>query len=352
MSQSDKRFPLDSLVQPTSVPDPSLRLSLLHQCVELLRELTCTVPPDPPSDRSEEVLEESKPSDFLSDPAMVSVASGPTLALSEYGDETSLHEARMEALDVFDSRLLDMHSYVVLWMDTVQVWGTPMFLCLGATEEGYRHILGFVEAPARDVASMKQLLCTLRNRGVQTESGLLCITSGDAQLSRLIPEMLHPVRLQSCQYRKRERVLSYLGDADFARIKGAMIRAYEIPVYEQAHSALLQVHADLLHCNRSAAQWFKQDLEQTLTLHRTGQMDQLSRSLRSTRSVVRAAQQLNRRLKGIRRWLGPTSRRAQIALVCMEMELRMRRLSHASALPALRTALFAESADTSEPESV
>jgi len=346
MSHFQERFRPDDLLQQTSVQDPSLRLSLLYHCVELLRELTGPMAQDPPSRQSEDSEEIEIPAS-VSDSKPIVVASESTLALSEYGDEAALHSARMEALEVFDTRPLDVHSYVVLWFDRFQVWGHPLLLCMGATEEGYRHILNFVEAPARDIASMQQLLGTLLDRGLRTEPGLFCITSGEAQLSRQVIASLQPVGMQYCQYRKRERVLSYLGDADFARIKGAMMRAYELPVYAEAHAALMQVHADLLHCNRSAAQWLQQDLEQTLTLHQTGRMDQLSRSLRSTRCIARAAQQLNQRLKGVRRWLPPISRRVQIALLCLEMELRMRRLAHACALPALRTACTVESADTS-----
>ena len=351
MRHSQERFVPNDLLQQTSVLDPSLRLSLLHHCVELLRELTGPTAQDPPSGRSVDPEEiESPASD--SDPKPVAVASESTLALSEYGDEAALHTARMEALEVFDTRPLEVHSHVVLWFDRVQVWGHPLLLCMGATEEGYRHVLNFVEAPPRDIASMQQLLGTLLDRGLRTEPGLFCITSGETELSKQVTELLQPTGMQYCQYRKRERVLSYLGDRDFARIKGAMMRAYEIPVYAQAHAALMQVHADLLHCNRSAAQWLQQDLDQTLTLHRTGRMDQLSRSLRSTRCIARAAQQLNQRLKGVRRWLPPIFRRAQIALLCLEMELRMRRLAHASELPALCTACSAESADTSERKPV
>ena len=345
MSDSQERFPPPDLLPQRAISDLSLRLSLLHHCVELLRELTGTTALDPPSAPLENPKEIEPPA-----PDLTPVASGPTPALSEYGDQ--LHEVRMEALEVFDSRRLDVHPYVVLWMDTVHVWGTPMLLCMGATEEGDRHLLNFVEAPARDLASVQQFLRMLVDRGLRTEPGLFCITSGDAQLSKQVVEVLHPVGLQYCQYRKRERVLSYLGDADVARIKGAMMRAYELPVYAEAHAALIQIHAELQHCNRSAAQWFKQDLDHTLTLHRTGRMQTLSRSLRSTRCVVRAAQQLNQRLHGVRRWLAPTSRRAQIALLCLELGLRMRRLGHARELPALRTALLAKSADTSGQELV
>jgi len=44
---------------------------------------------------------------------------------------------------------------VVLWIDVVQVWGRPLELCLAATVEGYRRILGFVEATLHDVLAMQ-----------------------------------------------------------------------------------------------------------------------------------------------------------------------------------------------------
>ncbi len=69
-------------------------------------------------------------------------------SLSEYGDEASLHQVRMEVLDVFDHRPLHTNHYVVLWVDIAQIWGQP--LCVWATEEGYRHVLGFVEASTQD----------------------------------------------------------------------------------------------------------------------------------------------------------------------------------------------------------
>lgn len=251
MRHSQERLLPNDLLQQTSVLDPWLRLSLLHHCAELLRELTGPTAQDPPSRLPVDPEEiESPASD--SDPKPVAVASESMLGLFEYGDEAALHAVRMEALEVFDTRPLDVHSYVVFWFDRVQVWGHPLLLCMGATEEGYRHILNFVEAPARDIACVQQLLCTLLDRGLRTDPGLFCITSGEAQLSRQVTECLQPVGMQYCHYRKRERVLSYLGDRDLARIKGAMMRAYEIPVYGPAHAALMQVHADLLHCNRGA----------------------------------------------------------------------------------------------------
>ncbi len=44
----------------------------------------------------------------------------PTV-LAEYGDEANLHKVRMEAAEVFDTRLYDREEYVVLWIDAYQV---------------------------------------------------------------------------------------------------------------------------------------------------------------------------------------------------------------------------------------
>jgi len=134
----------------------------------------------------------------------------------DYGDEASLDQARMEALEVFDSRRLDVHPYVVLWMDRLHVWGHPLLLCMGATEDGYRHLLNFEHA--LDMDAIQRFLGALMDRGLCTESGLLCIISGDSRLHQRITDLLDPIGIQHCQHHKREHVLSHLGETDRARI--------------------------------------------------------------------------------------------------------------------------------------
>jgi len=112
MTHFDDQNSPHHLPEQFSVSDPSFRLSLLHQCVDLLRELTHPSPLDSPSPSTESLPEEPESSPGTSDPTNVLSPS----TLSPYGDETSLDQARMEALEIFDSRRLDVHPYVVLWM--------------------------------------------------------------------------------------------------------------------------------------------------------------------------------------------------------------------------------------------
>ncbi len=215
---------------------------------------------------------------------------------------------------------------------------------MGATVEGYRRVLGFVEASIQDPVSVCNLLEDLVHRGLSVEQGLLCVTPGITNLSRSLTERYgEQIRFQHCQMHKRARVVSYLPVSEQREIQGAITRAYGSPDLASVRTALEQVHTQLQSRNRSAAQWLMRNLELSLTLHQSGLYDQLSRSLRSTQCVLlRTVQQLNRRLRGVRQWLAPPVRRAQFALLLLEIEARMRRLAHAAYLSPMRTALFSK----------
>ena len=341
MSRSDEFIQLAQTLREAGESGQVLRLTLLRHFGELIRDLTHDLDTEPPLHSSSEAMDSLEGDLTDANSGEVPAQVPDRIALSEYGDEASLHAVRMEALEVFETRKLSAEAVVVLWIDVVHVWGRPLVLCMAATAEGYRRVLGFVEASLQDVVALQHLLQGLLERGLCPDRGLLCITAGTAALSQTLAQYLGPqICEQFCQVHKRERVISYLSDADRPRIRNAITRAFALPEPEQARAALMRIHAELCTCNRSAAQWLLRDLDPTLTLHRSGLYEQLSPSLRSTRCIAQVAQQLTRRLRGIRRWLPPQSRRAQIALLLLEMELRMRRLAHASYLPSMQSAFF------------
>jgi len=65
----------------------------------------------------------------------------------------------------------------------------------------------------------------------------------------------------------------------------------------------MRVYEELQPLNRTAAQWLLRNLDQTLTLHRTGLYERLSPSLRSTRSLAHIALKLHRHLREVRQWI-------------------------------------------------
>ena len=355
MELSDDLSQLDQGLREAGQSGRLLRYYLLRHFSELVQRLTCSLESDvqqgPLAELAGTEAKASKDEALTVDQAQAEAPypSSGTNERPRHGDDAYLREVRTKALEVFDERSLSGQDYVALWLDAVPVWGRSLMLCMAVTADGYRHMLACTEATLQDSAAARLLLQGLRKRGLCVDRGLLCITSGQAQLGLALTESLGtPLRLQHCQMAKRERVVSYLADEDRRSVRGAITRAFQEPEPDEAHAALMRIHAALKPRNRSAAQWLLRDLEHTLTLHRTGLYELLSSSLRGTRSLTHISRQLLIQLRGLRHWLPPQERHAQMAYLLLEMESRMRRLAHASQLLPMRSALFADEASASQ----
>ena len=338
MHQSENPLPLASLLGEAKELGPTLGWSLLRHLSEWMLDLSHSVDTE-----AMEPVQASAPVDTACPPAVEGEAPQPAgvLALPEYGDEAALHEIRMEALHVFETRTFRHESMVALWLDVVPFWGHSLMVCMGVNREGYRRVLGFVEASLQELDVLRHLIEDMVDRGLCVEAGLLWIVPGPGEVSHLLAKWFGPqIRIQHCQVQKCRRVSSALAEPDQGEVYRALKRAFEIPEPKQAKAALMQIHADLLNRNRSAAQRLLKDLDLTLTVHQSGMLQQLSPGLRTTRCIARTAQYLNQRTRGIRHWLPPKTRRAQIALLLLETELHTRRLAYASVLPSMQEALF------------
>ena len=336
---SEEFSQLESALREAGEPGRVLQLELLKQFGQFVQRLSSSLASEVPVEKPKEVPAEAE---------IAPPAPSTEVLLSGYGDATSLREVRGEALEVFDTRPLDAEDYVALWVDAIEVWGRKFLLCMGVTAQGRKHMLGVVEGREYDPAAAGQLLDDLVRRGLNASEGLLGITSGTAQLSRVLADYFGPkLKSQYCQMHKRQRVLSVLGVQDQIRIRGAITRAYACLEADEARSALMRVYEELQPLNRTAAQWLLRNLDQTLTLHRTGLYERLSPSLRSTRSLAHIALKLHRRLREVRQWIPAPERRGYLALLLLEIEAGLRRLPHAAQLPAMRSVLFEE-----DPESV
>ena len=252
MPESDKILSLARLLDEAGKLDPSLRWSLLRHVSELMLDLPPTVDPDPvvppplsaplEGDGSDSVLEGETPVQPLG-----------ALALSEYGDEAALHEVRMEALHVFETREFSEESMVAIWLDVVPFWGHPLLVCMGVNVEGYRRVLGFAESSLQ-VICVKRLIQDVLDRGLGVDAGLLWIIPGLDALSSLLTDWFGPrIRVQHCQVQKCARVVGLVPESEQREVQGALRRAFEIPTPKAARAALMQIHAEL--SNRSAAQF-------------------------------------------------------------------------------------------------
>ena len=81
--------------------------------------------------------------------------------------------------------------------------------------------------------------------------------------------------MQRCQWHKRENVVSQLSKSEQVSWRQRLQRAYNRPEYKEALTALEQLFDELEERNQSAAVSLEEGLEETLTLHRFIEDDEL-----------------------------------------------------------------------------
>ena len=113
--------------------------------------------------------------------------------------------------------------------------------------------------------------------------GLLVIIDGGKGLQAAVKKAFRKRALiQRCQWHKRENVVSYLSKGEQASWRKRLQWAYNRPEYEEALTALEQLHGELEERNQSAAGSLEEGLEETLTLPRLGVHAVLGRSFKTT----------------------------------------------------------------------
>ncbi len=245
-----------------------------------------------------------------------------------------------KALEEFESRQLDEEQFIALWIDGKHLARHQIVICLGLTEEGRKIALGFVETTTENAEAVKGLLRDLIRRGLSFEEGLLCVIDGSKGLQAAVGDVFgEKAAIHRCQWHKRENVVGYLNEEDKKSYRKRLQRAYEKKTIEDARKALYEIHADLEKLNRSAANSLIEGLEETLTLHRLGVIEELGVSLKTTNVIENLNSQLGKRIGRIKRWINSDQRQRWVAMSLLDIEPRLRRINSYDKLPLLRAAL-------------
>ena len=79
--------------------------------------------------------------------------------------------------------------------------------------------------------------------------------------------------------------------------------------------------------------------EETLTLHRLGVFEELSKSLKTSNPIESLNSQLDKYVRRVKHWMHSDQRQRWVAMGILEAETKMRRIFHPEHLPMLRAAL-------------
>ena len=259
-------------------------------------------------------------------------------------------EQSAKALEEFETRSLEDLDLVALIMDAKHVAGKQMMVALGVTAGGRKIPLSFEEASTEHHEPVKSLLRELIDRGLSHDQGLLFVTDGARGLHKAIREIFSGyVLIQRCQWHKRENIVGYLPKSDRKKWRRKLRRAYRKPTYEEAKTALTDLHAELQGINRSAARSLQEGLEQTLTLHRLGVSEEVGRSLKTTNAIENLNSLVEDYIGNVKRWHHSKQRARWFALGLLEAEQRMNRIAGYEDLSKLRDTLQRELDIDKEP---
>ncbi len=228
-----------------------------------------------------------------------------------------------------------------------------MVVALGITLSGEKRFLGFVETDTESEQVLTPFLRSLTERGLDISQGLLVVIDGGKGLRAAVKKAFRSRALvQRCQWHKRENVVGYLSRSEQSPLRKRLQRAYERPEYNEALTALTQLHRELEERNQSAAASLEEGLEETLTLHRLGVYGVLGRSLKTTNCLESVNALIEGRCAKIDHWKNSSQRQRWLATALVDIEPRLRKVVGYRHLPKLRQALKRElkiEAKTSTP---
>jgi len=266
-----------------------------------------------------------------------------SFGLSQSSVSRAFMEESSKLLEAFEQRDLSGYDFIALVIDGKHFLKEQVVIALGVTSSGDKIPLGFIQTTTENSTAVQGLLQNLLARNFRFTEGLLAILDGAKGLSKAVKETFGEfVVIQRCQWHKRENVVSYLKKEEEIQYRGKLQRAYLEPEYHAAKNKLLEVRDELKKINRSAANSLEEGLEETLTLHRLGLIEELGKSLTTTNIIENLNSQLNKYVGRIKRWVNPEMQARWIATALVEVGQKMRRINNHKKLYLLRTALKSE----------
>jgi len=266
-----------------------------------------------------------------------------SFGLSQSTVSRAFIEQSAKALEEFEKRDLGLYNFVALVIDGKHLSKENIVIALGVTISGEKIPLGFIQTTTENNKAIKGLLKELIGRNFRYNEGILVLVDGSKGLKKAVDETFGDYAIiQRCQWHKRENVISYLNQEDQQHYRGKLQRAYSEPVYENAKAKLMEIHAELMKINRSSAKSLEEGLEETLTMHRLGLVEQLGRSFTTTNLIENLNSQLKKYIGRVKYWMNSEMRSRWMAVSLLQIERRMRRVNNYQKLHLLRIAIKTE----------
>lgn len=119
-------------------------------------------------------------------------------------------KASQKELDTLLTRPLPPTRMVALFIDGIDFAGEMLIVALGLDSAGNKHVLGIRQGTTENAIVCRELLTSLRDRGLDTSRPILCVLDGSKALGSAVREVFDQnVLIQRCQVHKKRNVQAH-----------------------------------------------------------------------------------------------------------------------------------------------
>jgi transposase-like protein len=217
----------------------------------------------------------------------------------------SRHYVRVMAdrIRKFCERRWDGVRFVAIMIDGKSFAREMMIAVLGVTATGEKHMLGLRQGATENAQVCKELLESLRERGVSTDVPTLFVLDGAKALQAAVKSVWGDnAVVQRCQVHKKRNVKEHLAKGYWPELSRRLGEAYGETDYDRALSLLKKAEVWLEGINPDAAASLREGMEETLTVVRLGVHAKLRQTLSNT-NVMESAFSVVEQVTGrVKRW--------------------------------------------------
>jgi putative transposase len=230
---------------------------------------------------------------------------------------------------------------VALMVDGVHFADHLCVVALGIDISGTKHPLAVFEGDTENATVVKDLLVSLRDRGLDTTKPILVVIDGAKALHSAVNAVFdHPV-MARCQLHKIRNVEAKLPKALAATVSKKMRAIYHYDEALRAEAELSELARQLQKSHPGAAGSLREGLAETLTVMRLKVPPTLARTLRSTNAIESMIEICREHSSNVKRWRDGEMALRWCAAGMGEAAKQFRKVNGFLHLPALRKALDA-----------
>lgn len=238
--------------------------------------------------------------------------------------------ATVEELAGLLARPLGDLDLVAILIDGIHFQDHLLVVALGIASDGHKHVLGLWEGDTENTATVTGLLTSLRDRGLDISIPHLFVIDGSKALAKGIRSVFgERAPIQRCLVHKLRNVLDALPKTRQWRFRAKLRAAYDLNDLDAAQQELECIHDELLRLSAPSAASLREDLAETLTLHRLGVPPAIRSRLNTTYAIENLFANVRRHTRRVRNWnSAPDMRERWAATALLDAEKSFHRLKN------------------------